>query len=779
MTSRFRLAFAGASLLALASATTVHAAQPAAATAAAATPADDSAQLGEIVVTARRRSESLQQVPQSVTAVTSDTLQKLNIQKLEDVTAVTPGLSLSSGNNGYTTAVTTRGVSFQSESAASPTVAFYLNDAPVESTVLFQSLFDVGQIEVLRGPQGTVRGISAPSGAITLTTHKPDLSDYGGYIDVTATDLQGRNVNGAVNLPIIKDVMALRVAGVIDQNDFDGVRSVTDPLRPKSTTSAIRTSLSFEPNDKFNALVTYLHLDRDLRSYTQAAGLGDGINGPAIDASDRLSVNDDSSTIHTHVDEVTLQLDSRLWGQHLSYVGAYAFQKISALEAVDRGNLIPDGEFYNLSLTSQQRTSQEIRLASDPAPGRFLDYTVGAFYQWVHNDVTADQPTALPGFFGSTLGTVNEAIQGNVHILSPSSTEETSVFGSLTAHFGENTELTAGGRQIVARNVRSTVLTLDLPFGLGTIPAGAPVRQQDVHRPFIYSVSASHHFSRDFLVYANTGTSWRDGPAVVGIVNANNDPTLAALSTTRPETSRSYEVGFKSTLLDGRARVNMALFRQTFHNLIIRTEPVEYLQATSAGSAGTPALFNFTTQVNAVIEGFDIDTALQVTHNWNITAAVSYADGRAENGSIPCNEAIPTGQYVAMCAYSGSTSRDPLWNATITSEYTHEVRDGVDGFLRGLFTYYPKNPRQSPGSGFIADNYSLLNLYAGLRSQDGAWEVSAFAKNAFKTDKQLSLDANPFTVSGAPITLNSGYYGVSYTPRREVGVNVRNAFGSR
>lgn len=167
--------------------------------------------------------------------------------------------------------------------------------------------------------------------------------------------------------------------------------------------------------------------------------------------------------------------------------------------------------------------------------------------------------------------------------------------------------------------------------------------------------------------------------------------------------------------------------------------------------------------------------------------AVSYADGHAENGSIPCNGAIPTGEKILMCTYNGSTSRDPLWNATVTSEHPHQVKDGVDGFVRGLFNYYPKNPRRSPGSGFIADNYSLLNLYAGLRSQDGAWEVSLFAKNAFKAKEQLSLDANDYvltgtpevTFTGAPANISSGYFGASYTPRREVGVNVRYAFGWR
>jgi iron complex outermembrane receptor protein len=130
-----------------------------------------------------------------------------------------------------TRSASTRGVSFQQESAASPTVAFYLNDGPLETPVLFQSMFDVGQVEVLRAPQGTVRGISAPSGAITLTTRRPDLSEFGGFANVTATDLHGRNAQGAVNSPIIQDVLALRLAGVIDHTDFDGVRSVHNPLR--------------------------------------------------------------------------------------------------------------------------------------------------------------------------------------------------------------------------------------------------------------------------------------------------------------------------------------------------------------------------------------------------------------------------------------------------------------------------------------------------------------------------------------------------------------------
>src|SRR5246500_2495602 len=219
------------------------AAQPAAASTSAAAAAQE-ATLGEIVVTARRRAESLQEVPQTVNAVTSESLQKLNIRQFQDVQAVVPGLSLASATNGFSAAASLRGVTFDVTTGAQPTVALYLNDAPVQALFLFQSLFDIGQVEVLKGPQGTTRGISAPSGAITVTMHKPDLSDFGGYVDVTATDLQGRNAQGAINLPIIKDVLAVRASAVIDQNDYAGVNSIHSHLKPSQKTSAERFGVS-------------------------------------------------------------------------------------------------------------------------------------------------------------------------------------------------------------------------------------------------------------------------------------------------------------------------------------------------------------------------------------------------------------------------------------------------------------------------------------------------------------------------------------------------------
>jgi len=149
-----------------------------AASAEAATP--ETASLQEVVVTARRRAENLQDVPQTVNAVSGTSLEKLNLTKFQDVQAVVPGLDLRSGNNGFSTTAQLRGAGYDSASSAPPPVEFYLNDAITFPMLLFQSMYDTQQVEVLRGPQGTLRGRAAPSGSITITTRKPDLDQFGG-----------------------------------------------------------------------------------------------------------------------------------------------------------------------------------------------------------------------------------------------------------------------------------------------------------------------------------------------------------------------------------------------------------------------------------------------------------------------------------------------------------------------------------------------------------------------------------------------------------------------
>src|SRR5262245_8409818 len=147
MNSKLAAIFVGPGLWAIAAGTQ---AQPAAADN---TPAKDDL-LGEIVVTARRQSETLQDVPQTVNVVTSEALKDYVIIDFQDISELVPGITLEGGTTGYQSNASVRGVRFQIESQASgPTTQFYVNEAPIEANSVFQAQYDIGQIEVLKGPQ--------------------------------------------------------------------------------------------------------------------------------------------------------------------------------------------------------------------------------------------------------------------------------------------------------------------------------------------------------------------------------------------------------------------------------------------------------------------------------------------------------------------------------------------------------------------------------------------------------------------------------------------------
>jgi iron complex outermembrane receptor protein len=198
----------------------------------------------------------------------------------------------------------------------------------------------------------------------------------------------------------------------------------------------------------------------------------------------------------------------------------------------------------------------------------------------------------------------------------------------------------------------------------------------------------------------------------------------------------------------------------------------------------------------------DVDASFQFTPRWSASLAASYVDAKVDDDFVPCNDSnldgVPdgnpqtdaqfiatmraAGQSVALCRSDASINRFPDWNASLQSEYSFPVTPRLDVYLRGLWTYYPEND-QRDGGGIVADSYSLLNVYAGIRDPKGAWELSLYGKNVMDADTVLSASGGIQTTSGGGLSGffgDSGYFAVSsYTPRREFGVNVRYAFGSR
>jgi iron complex outermembrane receptor protein len=837
MNSRLTAAFLGASLSVLAAAASAQAA-PAVVAAATGASGADTATLGEIVVTARRKSESAQNAPLTVNAVKGESLQKLNIQQFADIQSIVPGVNLNFDEHGSGSAVSIRGVNFTVATASQPTVALYVNEAPVEANFIFHSMYDVGQVEVLKGPQGTLRGVSAPSGAITITTRRPDLGSYGGYIDGTYAEQNGRDVQGAINIPIIKDVLAIRGAAIWDQTNLDAVTSVNSPSKPREINTSERISAIFQPIDNLTANVTYQHIDSSTIDFTQVIGAGPGpfsigstpynttpanTVDPALTPSQRRAVSDQAAWVKMRNEIVTGNIDYRFMGQHLSYDGSYALLKFKSFAGShgDTANLVPGFDFGDYGLADEMSTTHELRLASDPSPDRHWDYTVGAFYRWDHVCCSVNEPQFLPGAFGPSSGAVtnvpNPAYVLPINVTYPGAVQETSLFGGLTLHLPFDTELSGGVRHIWS--VFNSTTTINTGAALADAGSLAfyhahygvtafsqlglqnstysgdcdsvvnathsvnPVKYYET--PTVYNVSLSHKVTRDFMVYATTGTSFRPAVEAIGVAgalaSAPPTPAMNTLINHPSESATSYEVGFKSTWFERRARLNVALYRQDFDGLVVIGPPVNYWNTATNRTSN----FAFAQSVKALVQGFDIDTGLQITHDWSVSLGGSYADGKNLGTPIPCvgTAALNAGNLVNMCSGKGvSTSNAPLWSATLQSEYTHPVGDSMDGFIRGLATYYPQNKRVE--TFFTAGAYALVNLYGGIRSHNGAWEISVFAKNVFNT-AQLTNVGSIALSSGVSATELPGlhnennYQSATVTPPRQVGVNIHYAWGSR
>jgi iron complex outermembrane receptor protein len=677
-----------------------HAAAATDASASASQGTEANADIGEIVVTARRKSELLQDVPETVTPVTSADIQNLNMQDLKDIAELVPGLQIAPNNNRALDTNTFRGVSFQPASGTQNTLGFYVNDTFVTNNYVTTSIFDIGQIELLSGPQGTLRGEPSPSGSLTITTHLPDLEKFGGYVTATAANHDNFNENAALNLPIIQDKLAVRVAGIAEDNRLDGVTSLNNSEQPYSHTYAGRISVRFEPIDAIEANVMYQNSYWNQAQYEQVEGTGavGGVNlnapanynGPPITPSQMLGVQTYPYTTWNHSDLMTGQIDWHFLGQRLSYDGSYWSYANNNLNTALVSNQVPGltaanpiplepSQFSTPSIVERTQT-QELRLSSETPIWGFMDYTAGAFFRFTKNAVnTVQLADFLPGAFGppEPIAAPDPFIYNSKYTLqllveSPAAEKEYSGFANFTFHLPEDTELTVGGRHIAYSKAGFTEATL-LPngaFAAAAIPAGfcafvpggqfgatypgvcdipatvalqghttaLPLTPQNLNdNTWIYNVSLSHKFMQNLLSYVTVGSSWRPPGVSVGIDNANNDPALDSLLHLKPETSTDFEAGFKWTFLENRGRLNVAVFHQRFENLIYSGLPVTYLSATVPGNPGTPAQFSFNTNPDAVLNGVTLDAGFRPTRQWIFDLNASYTNGHLTGSEIPCN----------------------------------------------------------------------------------------------------------------------------------------------
>lgn len=176
------------------------------------------AEVGDIVVTARRRDERLQDVPVSVVAFSGAALERSTVLTIADIRTISPGLTFSSEGGKDNTAVTLRGIGQIPTGEVTPGVVTYFANVPLASLGSNVPTFDIGSVQVLKGPQGTLFGRNTLGGAVLITPQTPK-QDFGGYLQGTYGNFNYREVQGALNVPVIPDVLAVRIAGQIRRSD--------------------------------------------------------------------------------------------------------------------------------------------------------------------------------------------------------------------------------------------------------------------------------------------------------------------------------------------------------------------------------------------------------------------------------------------------------------------------------------------------------------------------------------------------------------------------------
>ena len=538
--------------------------------------------LEEIVVTSRRREETLQSAPLSVTALSAGAIKARSLESFNDLNNYVPNIELNNGRvdgGGSVAQLFIRGVGQEDYSFPNdPGVGVYLDGVYVSrSSAGDFGFMDVERVEVLRGPQGTLYGKNTIGGAINVITKKP-TGEGGGDIELTVGRFDRIDLMGNYDARLSDDLF-LKISGMSRSRDGYGTQIVTGDVLREENKDAARVQLRYQPSDTFDAL---LQVDYSEQRGTGPVGalrrfwpgdIPDLINsivapsiarefgleapfdvfGPAwvnrIDDTDDFSSGGASETRdNNEVFGASLTVE---WGS-----GAVDFKSITGYRTAEI-DVQRDGDhtpFPVFTVAIDEKTyqlSQELQLSGDALDGRF-PWIVGVY---------GINERGRNSFRAPLLGAdVLDAIGLDISLLTDTHIDTVSlaVFGEATYFFTDRLGLTFGGR--FNRDEKEYIYQLDRIFsGDPVIPR---IELENSWNEFLPKIGLEYNLSDDQLLYASVAEGFKAGGWNPRTLTAGVEPQQFD-----PETIRTYEVGFKTSLLDGRATFNAAAFFSEYEDI--------------------------------------------------------------------------------------------------------------------------------------------------------------------------------------------------------------------
>lgn len=712
------------------------------------TSAEPDDELEQILVTAQKRAQTLIEIPQSVTVLGGDLLERQQANNFKEYLSLIPGLSLE-GNTPGVSRISLRGIN---TGGVASTVGVYVDEVPFGSSSGLANgailsgdfdTFDVARLEVLRGPQGTLYGASSLGGVLRFVTNPPNTQAFemraeAGVENVDGGDL-GWSAKGLVNAPL-SDSFALRASGFyrydggfIDSIGNNPVPSLLDPSI--NVIEGTRVAENINDLDTYGGRISGLY-DAGGDLSVQLTAVFQNLESAAshyyegdADTFDPLYGGLVQSQYHEEVDDITYQILSATvdWETGLgSFVSATSYgtfeQDLVGSQALQLAPAITflfgDPATRPLSVIIRQTTAtdkftQELRLASSESDT--FEWLTGIYYTREESKIDPQD------FFAVEAGTdtIADDVPQLVNIFLHSEYEEVAAFANVTWTLTDRFDLTLGGR--ASRNEQAASQEIDAPV------LGIPLTEFDEAKSdeevFTWSVAPRYEFGDDSAVYARIATGYRPGgPNVLPPGTPPGTP-----GSYESDRLTNYEVGVKSGWLDGALSLEAAAFWLDWEDIQLFAV-VNDIGINANGGA-------------AVSKGFEFTATAMPMDNLTLSLNGAWTDAYLEDDTHPV---------------VGGLDGDPLpwvpeWTTTAAADYEWAVTGDVMAWVGGDVSYTGERTagfgqRDATGAIREAPSYTTVDLRAGFDT--GRWSVEAYAQNL--TDERGITSLGGFDPANVP-----------------------------
>lgn len=674
--------------------------------------------LEEVIVTAERRSESLQDVPMSVTVFSGDQISDAGISSLADISLQTPNLNLTTFNIAEPQ-IFLRGIGTTNDSAASdPAVAIFVDEVYLgRPGGASTDLYDLERIEVLRGPQGTLYGKNVAGGAINIFSKRPQ-QEFEARAGITVGNESLVKLNAYINGPLT-DNLAGKLT--VSSHDRDGYAKNVTTGQDLEDMDAInlRSQLLFTPSDTVDVLLGVDYNDiqsngesRFITGYDTPA-LSGLASIPAFIEIGKASIagldeRESSHDVRQYSEKEILGFLGRVdvdldWGVFTS-ITAYRESDTSWLQSLTPvqgeppiiGGRVPGlSEVIDGANEEADQFSQEFRLSGDTGS---IKWVGGLFYikENVERDETFvtwwDPITPLAGLS-----------PGDVTYFQDATTESYAIFGQATWNATEALAFTLGARYTEDDKEVEASAANNLDGPVGGIPLAAPpydtAKGSETWDDTTLRGSVEWTVADDHLLYVTYSEGFKSG--IFPSQAANGE---AATTPIDPEEATNIEIGAKTQWWDNRLRFNIAYFDLDYDDLQVFFLADNVLNTANA---------------NAEVSGVELDFAAAITENFTLTGSYANLDGEY------------TEYQLEDADFSGNDlSRAPDETWTLTGRYSTAFQSGALLDLVATVSYTSKYFMEASNDlRSIQESFEVWDASANYTSADGAWTVSIWGKN--------------------------------------------------